>query len=134
MLGEQVGDERGTVTGVRAVAGDGAGPQIEVSFRAEGTMAGLPVQNVGTYLTRVRPDGLIDGEGQGVLLCSDGVATWRATGVGRPTGDGLGASWRGAVHLTTTVKELARLNAVALVYEHETSGDGQVQTRLWEWS
>ena len=44
-----------------------------------------------------------------------------------------GFSFRGAVYYETTSEQLASLNSVAIVYEHETDRDDNVVTRYWEW-
>ena len=56
MLGDQLGEEHGQITGMRVLASEGA-PKVEVSFQATGTLAGVEVSDMGTYVSVARPDG-----------------------------------------------------------------------------
>lgn len=133
MLGEMLGEERGKITAMRVLASEGS-PRVEVSFQASGTLLGLATTEIGTYVSRARPDGTLYGEGQGVIMASDGaMATWVGQGVGRFTGRGTGVSWRGAVYYQTASPSLARLNGVAGIFEYETDEEGNTHAKLWEW-
>jgi len=91
MLGEQIGEETGQVTGTRVLPDEGAGPKVEVSFQSSGTTLGVHGSNIGTYISVARPDGTLFGEGQGIATSDEGdVVTWRGQGVGRLTGQ----AWR----------------------------------------
>jgi hypothetical protein len=133
MLGEQLGEEIGQITGTRVLPGTN-GPQVEVSFQSNGTLCGVHETNMGTYITITRPDGTLFGEGQGVVMTDDGgMAAWKGHGVGRFTGHGSAVSWRGAVYYETASPELARLNGVAGIFEYETDGSGKVSSKIYEW-
>jgi len=81
-----------------------------------------------------RPDGTLFGEGHGVLTGQGGEsATWIGSGVGRMTGKGSAAIWRGAVYYQTASPKWARLNGVAAVFEYETDEHGNTTAKLWEW-
>jgi hypothetical protein len=133
MLGEQIGEERGKITGRRVLQSDGTGPKVEVTFEASGKLLGIDITSIGTYWSAVQPNGFLYGEGQGVTMSANGeVVQWTGSGRGRLTGQGS-VSFRGAVYYQTTSERLARLNGVAILFEHETDGEGNVTTRLWEW-
>jgi hypothetical protein len=133
MLGEQIGEERGKITGRRVLQSDGQEPTIEVSFQATGKLLGQDTTGLGTYWSVVQSNGFLYGEGQGVSMTATGdVVQWTGTGRGRFTGQG-GASFRGVIYYQTTSEKFARLNGVAVVFEHEADGDGNVTNRLWEW-
>src|SRR6266699_4880493 len=86
MLGDQLGEEIGQITGTRVLPGAN-GPVVEVSFQSNGTLCGVRETNMGTYITMTRPDGTLSGEGQGVVMTDDGeTAAWKGHGVGRFTG------------------------------------------------
>jgi hypothetical protein len=88
---------------------------------------------IGTYQATMRPDGTLYGEGQGVVMTSDGgAATWKGSGLGK-FGSGGAVSYRGAFYYQTTAPNLQRLNEVAAVFEYEVDGDGNTIGRLWEW-
>ena len=107
---------------------------MEVSFQASGTILGVEETDIGTYWSGVRPDGTLFGEGHGVLTGQGGEsATWIGNGVGRMTGKGSAAIWRGAVYYQTSSPKWARLNDVAAVFEYETDEQGNTTAKLWEW-
>jgi hypothetical protein len=134
MLGEKVIEERGTLTGTRVLSGAGGETMIEVSFRATGHVLGIEHVNFGTYTAVMTPSGVLRGQGQGMFMTKDGdTGTWSGGGVGKPSGKGFGATWRGAIYFQTASPKLARLNGVAIVFEHEADADGNVSSTNWEW-
>jgi hypothetical protein len=132
MLGEQIGESKGKRTGRRVLSTEG-GVKVEVSFEDSGTLVGTQINNIGTYWSQIRPDGTLYGEGQGIVMTSDGdVASWRGQGVGRFQAGGA-VSYRGALYYSTAAPKLARLNTVASVFEYEVDAAGNTHTKLWEW-
>lgn len=132
MLGDQVGDEQGQVTGMRVLASE-TGPKVEVSVQASGTLAGVDVTDVITFWSVARPDGTMLGEGHGVIMSASGdVASYSGQGIGRFTGGG-GTSFRGAIYYQSTSEPFSRLNGIAVVYEYESDSAGKVSFRSWEW-
>jgi hypothetical protein len=84
MLGEQIGHETGQITGTRVLPGDGSAVQVEASLQVGGTLLGIPVNDIGTYLSVARPDGTLFGQGQGVAVTDDGeTVAWNGQGVVR---------------------------------------------------
>jgi hypothetical protein len=133
MLGEQIGQEAGQVTGIRVLPSEGD-PSVEVSFQATGTLLGVRETNMGTYTTVTRPDGTLFGEGQGVIMTDDGEqATWKGGGAGRFTGDGTAVAWRGAIYYQSASPRLARLHGMAVVFEYETDASGKSEAKSFEW-
>jgi hypothetical protein len=134
MLGELVSEERGQVTGMRVLPSEGGQPKIEVSFQAAGTLLGIHMTDMGTYISTIRPDGTLVGQGQGISTTADGdTATWKGQGVGHFTGRGTGVSWRGSVYFHTTSERLSRLNGVAAVFEDEVDESDKMEIKTWEW-
>ena len=134
MLGEQIGEETGQITGMRVLPDQGAGPKVEVSFQASGTLLGAHVTNIGTYVSVTRPDGTLFGDGQGIAMTDDGeAAAWRGQGVGRFTGRGTAVAYRGAIYFQTTSQRLARLNGIAVVFEYESDESGKTTDKTYEW-
>ncbi len=134
MLGEQLGDETGQITGVRVLPHEGAGPKIEVSYQVSGTLIGFHVTDIGTTVSVARPDGTFFGESQAVVTTDDGeIETARGQGVGRSTGPGMAMSWRGAIFPQTTSKKLARLDGIVAVYEFDIDENGKVAVKTYEW-
>ena len=132
MRGELLGEEKGKVTTYRVNRAEG-GHSVEVTFRTEGVILGTPMRNMGTYSSQVRPGGSLFGEGQGVIMTEDGDSiSWVGQGTGhfKPTG---GVSFRGAIYYETASQKLARLNGMAVVYEHETDASDNASSKYWEW-
>ena len=134
MLGEMIGEGKGKVIGVRVLPFDGTGPKMEVSFQGGGSLLGQDVTDVGTYVSTLTPHGVLNGVGQGLVTTRNGdIATWTGTGVGRPTGHGMAASWRGSICYQTSSQRLAGLNKIAAVFEYEVDEKGNTSEKMWEW-
>ena len=132
MLGKQVGDLSGKITGQRVLESDG-GPKVESSFKAAGKLAGVDASMMGTYLAVARPDGMLHGRGQGVIMTTDGgMGSWTGEGLGKFTRKG-GVSYRGAIFIYSTHQKLGRLNNVATVFEWEIDAQDNAQGKLFEW-
>lgn len=133
MLGEQVGEERGQMSGLRVMRSRGKGQVIEVSFNTSGKLLGVEHNDLGTYQSVMRPGGTYYGEGQGMVMAKNGEsATWVGNGVGRPKRDG-GFSWRGAIYYQSESPTLKKLNGVAVLFEHEVDANNNVTNKFWEW-
>jgi hypothetical protein len=133
MLGNQIGDETGQITGMRVLPDEG-GAKVEISYQSSGTLLGVHENNMGTYVSSRRPDGTLFGEGQGVVMTEHGdMIEWRGQGVGRFTGRGSGVSWRGAIYFQTSSERLARLNGTVGVYEYESDETGKAENKTYEW-
>jgi hypothetical protein len=132
MLGELIGESRGKRTGRRVLSVDN-GFKVEVAFESNGKLLGIDAMEIGTYGSESRPDGTLYGEGHGVIIGADGNnATWKGQGVGKFVGGGA-VSYRGAVYYSTASPKLARLNAVAAVFEFDVDAEGNTHSKLWEW-
>ena len=134
MLGENVGSLSGP-TSMQALPAVGGYPSFEtVASGLSGTLAGAEVTSFATYSATMRADGSFYGEcpNSGVVLAADGVATFRATGIGSPTADG-GFSFRGVVYFDSAAPSLSSLNGVAVVYDWEVDASGDASWDLWEW-
>ena len=109
------------------------GHKVEITFRADGSILGNPIRDIGTYWSQVRPGGFLFGEGQGVIMTKDGDSiAWVGQGTGhfKPTG---GVSYRGAIYYEAAAPRLASLNGMALTYEHETDASDNCPPKYWEW-
>ena len=134
MLGEKMGSM--TATSVNKVLpSEGTLPKFEVTAQGTGTLAGAQVQMMSTYHAEMRADGSMYGElpNSGVVMTSDGVATFRATGSGGMTEDG-GSKFRGACYFETTAPSLMSLNGKALIYEWDVDASGSATWNLWPWA
>ena len=133
MLGDQIGAERGKVTGYRILRSEGAGPKVEVAFQAAGNILGVDHSTLATYTSIMRPDGTVFGEGQGVVKGANGqMASWVGQGVGK-LGRGQAINYRGAIYYQSASPEWSRLNNVAAIYEYEVDEQGNTDAKIWEW-
>lgn len=129
-LGEIVAELHGKVTNLRVVP-DG---KVEVSLQGSGKLLGSEVTDITTFSSTMRPNGTAHGEGQTILMLSDGgSATWKGSGVGKPTGQG---GWKysfGGAFQTITSQKLGRLLDVYIVGEYNADENGNYQWKAWEW-
>ncbi len=133
MLGDKLGEEFGQVTARRVLPASGAGPMVETSFQAEGSILGVAHRTLGTYSSVMRPDGSLFGSGQGIVTSAQGGgASWVGQGVGTLRKDGS-VSYRGAIFYQTPSPQWARLNNVAAVFEYEVDPQGNTKAGIWEW-
>jgi hypothetical protein len=132
MLGEQIGSGQGKRTARRVTAVEPVF-KVEVSFEDTSKILGVEGMNIGTYTSSPRSDGTLYGEGQGVFATLDGqTVTWKGIGTGvlKPGG---AVSYRGCLTYSTTSPKLARLNAIAGVFEFDSDAAGNTVTKTWEW-
>ncbi len=133
MLGELIAEGRGKRTGRRVLETQ---PQfkVEVSFEDLSKMLGVDGMNIGTYVSSNKPDGSLDGFGEGVFATLDGdIVTWKGLGVGRFVGAGA-VEYRGCLSYSTTSAKLARLNGIGGVFEFSVDAEGNTHSKIWEWN
>ncbi|MDG2313376.1 MAG: hypothetical protein P8M15_05010 [Alphaproteobacteria bacterium] len=107
-------------------------PTIETSANGQGTLAGNEVNTMATYSSVMRADGAFYGEcNAGIIMAQDGVATFKATGIGKPTSDG-GFSFKGSVYFETVAPSLSSLNGAACMYTWEVDASGNAECEIWE--
>lgn len=133
MLGEKLGSMQASTT-TKTLPVEGSLPKFETSMEGSGILAGVDVTSMATYYANMRADGTLYGEcpNQGVIMAQDGVATFRASGVGVFTAEG-GASFRGVAYFQTSAPSLVCLNGTAVVYEWDVDANGGATWELWEW-
>ena len=133
MLGEKIGQTNGRLTGRRVLESEGGAPKVEVSFTEQGKLLGLDVQVLTTYSATMGPDGTLHGQGQGVVMASNGEgATFVGSGVGT-LNEGGGARFTGALYFQSASATLSRLNSITVVFEHEEDAEDNCHTTLTEW-
>jgi len=133
MLGKKIGSSTATCVNKALPSNGGGMPRMETSASGEGTFVGVGVQVFATYHAEMRPDGTFYGEcpNAGIVMASDGVATFRASGIGKPTEAG-GFSFRGAVYFEASAPSLAALNGVACMYQWDVDASGNATWEIWE--
>jgi hypothetical protein len=99
MLGEKLIEEKGKITSMRVLE-TSPQPKLETTFEARGILLGMEHRTIGTYWSVIQPSGTLYGEGSGVVMTKEGVATWKGSGAGKLTERG-GVSFRGAIYYKT---------------------------------
>ncbi len=132
MLGDLVMEMKGKTTGKRVISAEG--PKIEISFEAQGTYKGTPVQEMGTFWSIPRPGGAYYGEGQGAIMTNDGeMGSWTGSGIGKFKQGGT-ISYRGSVvYQTASQGKLASLNNLVLAFEYDVDANDNSVEKGWEW-
>jgi N-acetylmuramoyl-L-alanine amidase CwlA len=131
MLGEKVVEEKGKVTSTRVLE---SMPQtkVETSFEAQGKILGIEHRTTGTYWSVIQPSGTLYGEGNGIAITKEGMATWKGSGAGKFTETG-GVIFRGAIYYQTNAERLLTLNGLAVVFEYEVDENGNTKSIGFEW-
>ena len=134
MLGEKLGSMKATSV-TKVLPSEGTLPKFEVTAQGSGTIAGVQVQFMGTYHTEMRADGSMYGEcpNSALLMAADGVATLKASGVGRTEPDGS-TKFRGIFYIETTAPSLMSLNGKAIVQEYDVDAEGNATSEMWHWA
>ena len=129
MLGEQIGESKGKRIVRRVLSTDP--PTVEVSFEDSGNMLGVATNGFGTYKSVIH-DGTPLGEGEGLLMTTDGeMISWKGSGLGK-FGPGGALSYRGILYFRTPSQKLARLNSTCGVFEYEVDPSGNTTLKIWE--
>ena len=135
MASEKLGSIK-AVTTTKTLPANGTLPRFEVNVPSgSGTLAGVDIfKMMATYSAEMREDGTLYGEcpNAGLVIAADGVATFRATGIGTFTEDG-GATFKGMVYFQTSAPSLASLNGAAIVYNWDVDAEGNAAWELWQW-
>jgi hypothetical protein len=131
-IGEVLGEARGKITAMRVLS-DG---KMEVSQQGTGNLLGSEITDAVTYWTVMRPNGTAYGEGNQLIMSSDGSAVWKGSGVGKPIGQGSSGGWKyayaGAFH-TVSSQKWRRLFDVYTVGEYDVDQNQNYHWKMWEW-
>ncbi len=103
MLGEQIAEVKGKITGQRVL--DIEGPSIETSLSASGSLKGVQMKETITFVGKpTNTCGIIHGKGKAVIMAGESeLATYTGEGIGRV--DPLGSiNWRGSYFFSTSSK------------------------------
>jgi len=130
MLGDLIFEQQGKTTSRRVLDEQ----TMEISFDAKIKIKGVDGMNMGSYTSKMMPDGAMYGQGVGCVMTSDGqMVTWKGTGIGRFVSQNK-VRYTGALFLSTQSKgSLASLNNMAVVFEHDGDMEGNLSAKGWEW-
>ena len=130
MLGDKAGSMTFKETSKAIDSGKYGMPGMETSAVGGGKLLGHDVMAQSTFTAEMRPDGSWLGEcpNSGIIMCPEGVATFRANGLGNFTEDG-GVKFRGSCMFETTSEALASLNGKAHMFTWDVDSEGNA---TWE--
>jgi len=132
LLGDLIYEHKGKITGQRVL--DAEGPKMETTFSGSAKYRGTDGTEIGTYRSVYRPEGVLYGEGQGVITTMDGeIATWTGSGIGRFTGQGKIRFHGPLFYRTYSTGKLAFLNNLVGVYETQIDENQNFLYKVWEW-
>jgi hypothetical protein len=132
MLGELIGETKGKISNRNVVSVEG--PTIETTVASSGTLKGVQVNEILTYVASPSSKGILHGIGKGVINTQDGeIATFTGEGIGRFDASGL-LTWRGAIFFhTSSDGKLEFLNNKVGVFEAQVDSQGNFTDKTWEW-
>ena len=98
-LGNLILDETGQVMGMRVLSNDANGVNVEVSLQTTGTIRRVPENTLWTYNILTRPDGSVQGGGNGIMTTKDGdVISLIGNGSGKAVPPGETTNFRTMLH------------------------------------
>jgi len=133
-LGNLILDETGQVMGMRVLSNDANGVNVEVSLQITGTIRGVPENTLWTYNILTRPDGSVQGGGNGIMTTQDGdVIALIGNGSGKAVPPGETTNFRTMLHPHSASPKYADLNGTAWAGEYDVNADGSAVNKCWEW-
>ena len=132
MLGELIGETKGKISNQNVVSVEG--PTIETTVSSSGTLKGVQVNEILTYVASPSSKGILHGIGKGVINTQDGeIATYTGEGIGMFDASGV-LTWRGAIFFHTSSEgKLEFLNNKVGVFEAQVDSQGNFSDKTWEW-
>lgn len=131
MSGEKIGEGSGQ-RGMRKVLATQPTFKVEVSFEETVKLLGVDGMNMGTYTATTKPDGSLEGIGEGVFATLDGeFVTWRGMGVGHFVEAGA-VHYAGVLSYSTTSQKLAKLNSIAAMFEFDVDASGKTRSQVYD--
>mgnify|MGYP001473887237 FL=1 len=123
-LGNLILDETGQVMGMRVLSNNADGVSVEVSLQTTGTIRGVPENTLWTYTILIRPDGSLQGGGNGIMTTQDGdVISLIGNRSGKAAPPGATTNFRTMLHPHTASPKYADLNGTAWAGEYDVNPD-----------
>ncbi|HEV8387858.1 MAG TPA: hypothetical protein VGQ03_09570 [Nitrososphaera sp.] len=129
-IGEYIQESKGKVTPLRVLENG----KMEASFQATGKLLGVEVSEFYTGVTTPQPGGALYMEGDGIITSTAGDSeVLKFRGMGRSTGAGFKASYRGSTFCQTASSRFAKLLNIMTVWEVDVDEAGNFLLKIWEW-
>ena len=133
MLEDKVGSMTFQETSKPIDSGKYGLPAMETHTVGSGKLLGHDVQSQAAFTAHMKPDGSWVGHCYaGVVMCAEGVATYKCDGVGNMTEAG-GVSFRGGAIFETKSEALSELNGKYYVFTYEADAEGKSVWELYPW-
>ena len=114
------------------------GPTIQTSFTSNGTMSignlDEKVTEIGTYTTTPRANGILYGEGKGVITGKDNqIVTWTSQEIGTMSVNGT-IVFHGSMffNVVAPVGNLSFLDNMPAVFSFQVDASKNIMNRVWE--
>ncbi len=135
MRTERIGEDKQELISVRVLSSGPEFNEIEYSYKAKGNLYGVDFDDLGTYISLVRPDGSSSGEANGFIRTADGeMLSYKVSGMSVSQGKGFESKFK-AVGFYETNKpdgKLAKLCKSPIVLENHSDEEGKSQTIYYE--
>jgi hypothetical protein len=133
-LGNLIYQHKGKITSETVLEG----PTVQTSFASNGTVTGevtnVSVTEIGTYTTTPRADGILYGEGQGVITGENGEkVTWDSQEIGNMAPNGE-ITFRGSIFFRTLspTGSLGFLDNMVGVFNFQVDSSGNTAVEVLE--
>ena len=131
-LGELINEETGLVTSLKVLPATAEGANYEVGLRAEGNLRGVTYVTNWTYSQLERPDGTIQGHGDGVCKTECGQTLYlKGAGCAKAVNEDGVVRYKVINHWHTKSEKFADLNGSAMVGEYNVNPDGTTIAKMW---
>ena len=120
--------------GMRVLSNNADVVSVEVSLQTTGTIRVVSKNTLWTYSILTRPDGSLQGGGNGIMTTQDGdVISLIRNGSGKAAPPGATTNFRTMLHPHTASPKYADLNGTAWAGEYDVNPDGSAVNKCWEW-
>jgi hypothetical protein len=134
MLGEQIYEAKGQITGPRVL--NAKQFKMEYSYTIEGRLRGIEVMEIGTFWSVPRGIEAVYGEDKAIVMTKDGrsMCSISPRGIGRFTGPGKVAFRGAALYGSDAIGELSFLSNMVIVFEADVDQTARtLMVKGWEW-
>tara|TARA_B100001179_G_C18277576_1_gene269578 strand:+ start:37 stop:447 length:411 start_codon:yes stop_codon:yes gene_type:complete len=133
-LGNLILDETGQVMAMRVLSNDANGVNVEANIQTTGTIRGVSETTLWTYNILTRPDGSVQGGGNGIMTTQDGdFISLIGNGSGKAVPPGETTNLRTMLHPHSASPKCTDLNGTAWAGEYDVNADGSAINKCWEW-
>lgn len=131
MLGEKISEMKGKVVYSKVL--EVTNPTMETTVEAKGKYKEVEVSETLTFVSRPLDNGVFYGNGKGIVIASDEIATYTGEGLGLIIPSGT-MRWHGSIIFKTASNgKLQFLNNMFSVFEAEIDDNQNFVEQSWIW-